>query len=156
MYAETNDNDGNGRKEFWIGGDAYFNGIPITRLTCFESIGDNVYEKVARIDLIGVFSFFAYNMKSVDVNKDGVDELMVCIDGNFLILAFNGYTNHHSYELYYIKQNELALKGENSVFWGATMSDLDYDGQEEVLIDMDHIKIQLEYDSSHPFTDPIP
>jgi hypothetical protein len=140
MYAETNDIDKNGRKEFWIGGDAYYNGTPMTRLTCFEASGNNNYQVVAKVDLLGVFSFFAYNIKSVDIDKDGVDELIVCIDGNFLILKFNGSPDNHSYEVYYIKQNYLAFSGENSAYWGATMSDLDYDNKEEILIDMDHIK----------------
>ena len=140
MLTGTNDIDGNGKPELWIGGDAYYNGVGITRLTCFEANGNNSYEIVARVDLVGIFSFLAYNIESVDVDNDGIDELMVCIDQNFLILKFNGNQGNHSYELYYIKMNDKALNGENSAFWGATMYDLDYDGNEEILIDMDHIK----------------
>ena len=136
MLTGTNDIDGNGKPELWIGGDAYYNGVGITRLTCFEANGNNSYEIVARVDLIGVFSFFAYNIEPVDVDNDGIDELMVCIDQNFLILKFNGTPGNHSYELYYIKKNTR----QHSVYWGATMYDLDYDGNEEILIDMDHIK----------------
>lgn len=132
MYAETNDIDKNDRKEFWIGGDAYYNGTPMTRLTCFEASGNNTYQVAARVDLLGVFSFFAYNIKSVDIDKDGVDELMVCIDGNFLILKFNGSLDNHSYEVYYIKQDTR----EYISYWGGTMYDVDFDGREEILIDM--------------------
>jgi len=139
MLAGTNDIDGNQKPELWVGGDAYYNGVGITRLTCFETNGNNSYEVVARIDLIGVFSFLAYNLESVDVDNDGIDELMVCIDGNFLILKFNGSQGYHSHELYYIKKNTR----QNSAYWGATMYDLDYDGDEEILIDMDDDPPQL-------------
>ena len=140
MLCGTNDIDKNGKQELWIGGDAYYNGNAVTRLSCFESNGNNSYEIVARIDLLGVFSFFAYRIKAVDVDYDGTDELMVILDGNFLILKFNGSQGHHTYEVYYIKKNDRALHGENSAFWGATMEDIDYDGSEEIFIDMDHIK----------------
>lgn len=140
MLCSTNDIDGNGKKELWVGGEAFYNGVPIIKFSCFEANGNNSYEIVGRIDLVGVFTFFAYNIKAVDVDNDGIDELMICIDGNFLILKFNGSPGHQTYEVYYIKKNHRALQGENSVFWGATMYDLDNDGKKEILIDWDHIK----------------
>ncbi len=140
MLCSTNDIDQNGKKELWVGGEAFYNGVPIIKFSCFEANGNNSYQIVGRIDLIGVFTFYAYNLLAVDVDNDGTDELMVCIDGNFLILKFNGSPGHQTYEVYYIKQNDAALHGENSVFWGATMYDLDNDGKKEILIDWDHIK----------------
>ena len=140
MLCSTNDIDRNGKKELWVGGEAFYNGVPIIKFSCFESNGNNSYEIVGRIDLVGVFTFFAYNIKAVDVDNDGIDELMICIDGNFLILKFNGSSGHQSYEVYYIKKNHRALQGENSVFWGATMYDLNNDEKKEILIDWDHIK----------------
>ncbi len=134
LFAETNDNDGNGKKEFWIGGDSFFSGVPITRLTCFEAVGNNSYQAVARIDIIGFFSFFAFNMLALDLTNNGIDELILCLDQTFIILKFNGSAGHHSYELYYIKQNERALNGENSVYWNASMYDINSDGQKEILI----------------------
>ena len=139
MLCGTNDIDKNGKQELWVGGDAYYNRNAVTRLSCFESNGNNSYQIVARIDLLGVFSFFAYRIKAVDIDNDGTDELMVILDGNFLILKFNGSQGHHTYEVYYIKKNTL----ENSAYWGATMEDLDYDGNEEILIDMDDDPPQL-------------
>ncbi len=44
----TNDLDGNGKKELWVGGDAYFNGVPITRMTCFEFDGISSYKIVEK------------------------------------------------------------------------------------------------------------
>lgn len=140
MLCSTGDIDRNGKKELWVGGEAFYNGVPITRFSCFESNGNNSYEIVGRIDLVGIFSFFAYNLQSIDVDNDGIDELMICIDGNFLILKFNGSPEHQTYEVYYIKKNHRALQGENSVFRGGTMYDLDNDNKKEILIDWDHIK----------------
>ena len=56
LCAETDDLDGNGKKEIWIGGDAFYNGVGITRITIFEANGNNCYQVVGRIDLIGIFS----------------------------------------------------------------------------------------------------
>ncbi|MEP0861037.1 MAG: T9SS type A sorting domain-containing protein [Ignavibacterium sp.] len=132
LLCSTNDIDGNGKKELWVGGEAFYNGIPKIRLSCFESNGNNSYEIVGRIDLVGVFSFFAFNIQAVDADNDGKDELMICIDGNFLILKFNGSPDHQTYVVYYIKK----VSGEYIAYRGATMYDLDYDGNKEILIDM--------------------
>ena len=78
-------------------------------------------------------------MLALDVDKDGVDELVLCLDQTFIILKFKGSPGQHSYEVYYIKQNERALKGENSVYWNASMYDINSDGQEEILITSDNV-----------------
>jgi len=139
IHAWSHDIDGNGKPEFWVLGDAFYNGQAVTRITIFETNGNNRYEIVGRIDLIGVFSFYAGTMQAVDIDDDGIDEVAVCIDENFLILKFNGSQNHHTYEVYYIKQNELAASGENSVYFGATVYDLKNNGEINLLISMDHI-----------------
>ena len=119
--------------------DAYYNGIGTTRITIFETNGDNSYYAVGRVDLVGVFSFYAGTMQTIDIDKDGTEEVAVCIDGNFVILKFNGSQNHQTYEVYYIKRNELTVSGENSVYFGATMSDLLDDSEYEILISLNHI-----------------
>jgi hypothetical protein len=139
IHAWTNDIDKNGKPEFWVLADAYYNGIGTTRITIFETIGDNSYQAIGRTDLVGIFSFYAGNMQAIDVDNDGTQEVAVCIDDNFLILKFNGSENHQTYEVYYIKKNELTVSGENSVYFGATMSDLLDDSEYEILISMDHI-----------------
>ena len=139
VHTWSDDIDGNGKPEFWVLGDAFYNGQAVTRITIFETDGNNSYKVVGRIDLIGVFSFYAGTMQAVDIDDDGIDEVAVCIDDNFLILRFNGSPNHHKYEVYYIKQNELAAAGENSVYYGATVYDLKDNGEINLLISMDHI-----------------
>jgi len=98
QLAQTNDVDGNGKKEIWVGGDSFYPGIgPMTRITLFEANGNDSYQVVGRIDLVGIFSFFAQNYQAVDVDKDGVEEMMVCIEQTVLILKFNGTPNHQTY-----------------------------------------------------------
>ncbi len=131
IHTWTHDVDKNGKPEFWVLGDSYFNGVPKTRITLFETDGDNSYKAVGKIDLIGVFSFGAGNMQTVDIDNDGTDEVAVCIDGNFLILKFNGKENYQSYEVYYIKQ-----PGEGEGYMGGITADLLNNGKKDILISM--------------------
>jgi hypothetical protein len=132
VHFTTSDIDGNGLPEFWVGGDAFYGGVPKTLYTCYESNWNNNYKVVAKIWIEGVFSFDAYNAFTVDVDKDGVEELGICVDQHFLILKFTGSPNQHSYELYYIKKNEMV--GNYNVYYGASMYDLTGDSNEEILI----------------------
>ncbi len=138
FHTSTNDIDGNGKPEFWVMGDAYYNGIGTTRITIFETNGNNSYHAVGRIDLIGIFSFYAGTIQAIDIDGDGTEEVAICIDQNFLILKFNGSKEHHSYELYYIKKNELYTLEEWQTYFGAVMYNLQNDGGPEILISMAH------------------
>jgi hypothetical protein len=137
LHMQTHDIDGNGKPEFWVGGDAYYNGLGETRYTCFESTGNNAYQPVARIDLLGIFSFFAGNCFARDLDGDGKEELFICLDQHVLILKFTGAPNHHQYQMLYMKRNELA--SQNSTYRGATMEDLTGDGKPELLITMGQV-----------------
>lgn len=132
LGTQTNDLDGNGKEEIWIAGDAFYNGVPKTRITIFESFGNDYYYAVGKVDLVGVFSFDAGNVQALDVDKDGKDEVMICIDANVIILKFAGSKNDQKYEVFYIKQNSLP----GIYYYGATMYDLDNDGKEEIIISM--------------------
>ncbi|BDQ03812.1 FG-GAP-like repeat-containing protein [Ignavibacterium sp.] len=139
VHTWTNDIDKNGKPEFWVLADAYYNGIGTTRITIFETYGENSYQAVGRIDLVGIMSFYAGNMQAIDVDNNGTEEVAVCIDDNFLILKFNGSKNHHTYGVYYIKQNELNTEEEYQVYMGAIMYDLQSTDKYEILISMYHI-----------------
>nr|HMN25264.1 FG-GAP-like repeat-containing protein [Ignavibacteriaceae bacterium] len=139
LYAVTNDLDGNGKQEVWIGGYHFQDGEEITRLTIFEASGNNNYVAVGKIDIIGAFNFYAKNIQVLDVDKDGKEDVMLCIEQHVIILKFNGSTNHQTYEVFYIKRNDLAYSGRNSVFYGATMYDVTNDGKEDIIIHMDDI-----------------
>ncbi|MEO8231334.1 MAG: FG-GAP-like repeat-containing protein [Ignavibacteriota bacterium] len=138
IHTSSNDIDKNGKPEFWVLGDAYYNGIGTTRITIFETNGDNSYYAVGRVDLVGVFSFYAGTMQAFDIDNDGTEEIAICIDDNFLILKFNGSENKQTYEVYYIKQNELPLGNEFQTYFGSTMYDLKNNGESEILISMAH------------------
>jgi len=70
-------------------------------------------------------------MQAVDIDNDGTEEIAVCIDGNFIILKFNGSKNHQTYEVYYIKQNDYENFTE---YYGAIMYDLNNDSKKEVIL----------------------
>lgn len=138
MHTASNDIDGNGRKEFWVGGDAYRDGVGITRFTAFEATGDNQFEPVARIEIPGIFSFSAYNMLAKDITGDGVDELIICLDDVFFILTFRGFPNAHNYALYYVKFRDPVPQGVSSQYYGGTMYDIDGDGIMEIIISLSY------------------
>lgn len=137
LHFWTNDIDGNGKKEFWVGGDAFYNGLGITRFTCFEPNDNNSYIPVARLDIIGIFSFFAGNCSAKDIDGDGIEELLVCLDQHVLIFKFSGGPNTHQYSLLFAKRNEMA--NQNSVYYNATLYDFTKDGKNELLIGMDQV-----------------
>lgn len=139
VHTWSNDIDGNGKPEFWVLGDAFYNGQAVTRITIFETNGNNSYQIAGRIDLIGVFSFYAGTMQAVDIDDDGIQEIAVCIDDNFLILKFNGGTNHQTYQVYYIKKNEINTGVEYQIYTGTVMNDLQNSGEYEILISLYHI-----------------
>lgn len=134
LCAETNDIDGNGKKEIWIGGDAFYSGQSITRITIFEANGNNGYQVVGRIDLIGIFSFDAFNIQVIDVDKDGKEEVLLGLDQTVLILKFNGSLNHQSYEVFFFKQNDWA--NNNMGYYGGNLYNLIDDERDELLINM--------------------
>jgi len=138
LCTETNDLDGNGKKEIWIGGDAFYSGHAITRITLFEADGNDSYQVVGRIDLLGIFSFDAGNIQVIDVDKDGKEEVLFGLDETVIILKFDGSKNHQLYKVFYINRNSNADVN-NIGYYGANLYDLDGDGKEELLINSWHI-----------------
>jgi hypothetical protein len=134
LAAFTNDLDGNGRPELWIGGDTYVDGVPTTRISLYEAVGDDQYQRVYQIDIIGIFSFFAGNITVADMDHDGKPEVLICLDQNVFILKCVGY---RQYVLWSRIQNELALAGMNSVVYAAATADFDSDGYPVVLLSVD-------------------
>jgi len=141
LHFWTNDLDGNGKPEFWVGGDAFYSGVGKSRFTCFESNGNNSYEPVAKIDLIGIFSFFAGNCLTKDIDKDGKQELFICLDQHVFIITFSGIKNEHRYSLLYAKRNDMA--NQNSVYYSAGLYDFTNDGIDELMIQMDQVQESL-------------
>ncbi len=131
----TEDLDNNGKPELWIGGEGYVNGVGSTILYIYEAYGNDRYEIVYSIAIMGVISFFASNCISADIDNDGKNEVLLCIDQHLLIFKNN---KEKSYELFYIKRNETL--NQNSRYLSATASDFDGDSYPEIVISMDLIE----------------
>lgn len=133
MKTKTADIDGNGKPEFWIGGQDFPNGI--TRLECYEANGDNSYEPVAMIEFRFINSLSTFYLQAKDLDKDGKEELIISIANVILILKFTGSPNNHHYEIYYVKIGEATEP--TAEFQPLTTADLDGDGKIDILLPFD-------------------
>jgi hypothetical protein len=130
MITRTDDIDGNGKPEFWIGMQDFVDGI--SRLKCYEAYGNNNYTLIAYIELRYLTSLFMYYLQAADIDSDDNDELIVSIGNVILIMKFDGKPNEHSYNVFYAKMGEATQPG--AEFFPVAISDLDGDNQLDLLI----------------------
>jgi hypothetical protein len=104
---KTNDIDGNGKPEFWIGGEDFTEGL--TRLVCYETDGDNSYHPVAEIEFPGLLSFFGLDGAGIDVDNDGKEELFIHNGNTIIIVKFTGSINNPDYQLYYFRNFDILV-----------------------------------------------
>ncbi len=133
MITSTNDIDGNGKPEFWVGGQDHNTGI--STFWCYEAGGQNNYIPVASIELRYLVSPFTNYLQASDIDNDGKEELIINIGNYLIILKFVGQPNQHSYEIYYVKIDELTEP--TADFQPVTVYDLNRDGRKDILIPMD-------------------
>lgn len=145
----TNDIDRNGKCEFWVGGCAFYDDFPKTLFVCYEADGDNSYNVVNKIWINGTFPVDAFNAFTTDIDGDSIEEIGMCLGDNFIILKFTGSPEYHSYELYFVKQNEM---GDLSMYWGAIMQDIVGSYMPELVINMTELKIFPNEDKVRCFT----
>ncbi len=141
MQTATKDIDGNGKPEFWIGGQDFEEGITVFQ--CYEADEDNSYKPVARIELRYLVSFYNDYIQSVDIDGDFKEELIISIGNVILILKFVGSSNNHQYDLWYAKLGEATQQG--AQFYPLGVSDLDGDGKKDLVIPMDKYTPSLTY-----------
>jgi hypothetical protein len=132
MQTSSNDIDGNGKPEFWIGGQNFSDGITVFQ--CYEAGIDNNYKPVTRLELRYLVSFYNYYIQAVDIDNDGKDELIISVGNVILILKFTGSANNHQYKLWYAKLGEATQPG--AQFYPTAIADLDGDGKKDLLIPM--------------------
>ena len=80
----TDDMDGNGKPEIWIGGDfssSIYGGV--TRLFAFESNSPGNYELVYQIDIRGLFAYTIGKMRYADLDYNNRKELFLA-NGDFV------------------------------------------------------------------------
>ncbi|PIX94879.1 MAG: hypothetical protein COZ25_03315 [Ignavibacteria bacterium CG_4_10_14_3_um_filter_37_18] len=132
LTAYSNDLDGDGKPEIWIGGDfssSAYGGI--TRMYVYENSGVDKYEPVFQIDIRGLFSLETGNMVVTDVDKDGKNEVMLKNGSLFFFFKNNGI---HSYYLDYVIQDPLVDSAYYySSTYGGEIKDIDNDGYPEII-----------------------
>lgn len=130
MRTVTSDIDGNGKPEFWIGGQDFEEGI--SRFQCYEADGNNSYKVVAVIELRYLVSLFTNYLQASDIDGDGKEELIISLANYLLILKFSGEPNQHSYEIFYVKFGEATQPG--AEFFPVAIADLDLDSKKDILL----------------------
>jgi len=104
MTVATNDIDGNGKMEFFVGGSAFYNGIPASRIYWLEANGNNQYVKVRSIFMLGTDVLGFTELYSYDVNGDGTDDLVFSFSFLIVMLIWNPTTQQ--FDVYYVDQWE--------------------------------------------------
>jgi hypothetical protein len=145
MQTASNDIDGNGKSEFWIGGQDFEEGITVYQ--CYETDGDNSYKIVARIELRYSVSFAANYIQVTDIDNDGKEELILSSGNIILVLKFVGSPNDHNYKLWYAKLGEATQPG--AKFNPVSIADLNGDGKMDLLIPMERYTPSIYYAFSY-------
>ncbi|MEZ4747322.1 MAG: T9SS type A sorting domain-containing protein [Calditrichia bacterium] len=89
LTGETNDIDGNGHIEFFMGGSSYWGGAAASLVYWIEGDGNNNYRKVRKFflrgtDVLGLTRLFIH-----DVDADGQDDLVFSFEFVTVILKWN-------------------------------------------------------------------
>lgn len=133
MITSTKDIDGNGKPEFWIGGQDFNTGI--STFGCYESDGDNNYTAVSAIELRYLVSFNANYIQAADMDNNGKEELIISLGNYLLILKFTGTPNNHSYDIWYAKIGEATQP--NDDFHPVNAVDFNYDKKRDLILPME-------------------
>ena len=92
----TDDMDGNGKPEIWIGGDfgsSVYGGV--TRLFAFEASSHGNYEQVYQIDIRGLFSSIYGKLRYTDLDGDGEKDLFLTNANLAFGFKYDGNGNYY-------------------------------------------------------------
>jgi hypothetical protein len=92
----TDDMDGNGKPENWIGGDfgsSIYGGV--TRLFAFEASSPGIYEQVYQIDIRGLFSAIYGKLRYTDLDGDGKKDLFLTNANLSFGFKYDGNGNYY-------------------------------------------------------------
>jgi hypothetical protein len=104
MTNATNDIDGNGKGEFFVGGSSFYNGTPASRIYWFEAASNNTYHKVRSFFLLGTEVLGFTELFIHDINGDGIDDLVFSF--SFLIAMITWNSASQEFDLYYLDKWE--------------------------------------------------
>lgn len=96
LTVMTDDMDGNGKPEIWIGGDfssSIYGGI--TRLFAFEASAPGIYEQVYQIDIRGLFSAIYGKLRYTDLDGDGMKDLFLTNANLAFGFKYDGIGNYY-------------------------------------------------------------
>ena len=99
MSAVTSDLDQNGKVEFFIVGDEFYNGDLGLRFYWYEANGNNSLSAIRSLFLPNISGFGISSLTSFDINGDGFEELVLALEGLCLILTFN---TSDEFEVFYL------------------------------------------------------
>lgn len=96
LTTMTEDMDGNGKPELWLGSD-FSSGLygGVTRLFAFEAMSPGNYVQVYQIDIRGLFSAIYGNLNYVDLDGNGDKELFLTNANLAFGFKYNGNGNYY-------------------------------------------------------------
>jgi len=99
MSVATNDLDQNGKAEFFIASDGFYNGSPGLRLYWYEASDNNAYSKVRSLFLPGISGLGTSALTSADLTGNGFEELILSLEGLVLVLTWE---SSNQFNVFYI------------------------------------------------------
>ncbi|MFH0734278.1 MAG: FG-GAP-like repeat-containing protein, partial [bacterium] len=96
----TNDIDGNGKPEIWVGGENFPEDV--SKLVCLETDGNNSFKPVAFVNFPYLLSLNNISGMSMDIDNDGKEEIFINIGNTVVVLKFSGSKNNPNYEVCYL------------------------------------------------------
>lgn len=132
LTVMTDDMDGNGKPEIWLGSDfssSIYGGV--TRLFAFEALSPGVYVQVYQIDIRGLFSAIYGKLKFTDYDGDGIKDLFLTNVNLAFGFKYNGNGNY--FLDFIIKMPVFDSVYTTQNLNGVDIADLDGDGIVEII-----------------------